>query len=100
MTLHAFLPGIDLILFATVVLMVFRDRIKPTFKFWIYCIGISYASKLITASLLLVVFSNLPFEVDSNYHYLRFPIWLMLSIYGIYLFTQKILKQLQMQRQE
>jgi len=94
MTLHAFLPGIDLIIFATIVLMIFKNRIKPTFKFWIYCIGIAYIFKLFTAALMMTVFSLLSNPVDEIYHYLRFPIWLLLSGYAIHLFTQNILKRL------
>ena len=94
MTLHAFSPGIELVVFATLVLLLFKYRIKPTFRFWMYCIGVSYASKLLAALLIISVISILPFEVDEGYHYLRFPIWLLFSIIGIRLFTQNILKRL------
>lgn len=94
MTLHAFLPGIDILIFATIALMVFKDRINPTFKFWVHCIGITYGIKLLTGILLLTALSMIPFQVNDNYHYLRFPIWLLLSVFGIRLFTQKILKRL------
>ena len=95
MTPHAFFPGIDLIIFATIVLMIFKNRIKPTFKFWIYCIGISFASKVVAALLLMGTVSAFALQVDQSFYYLRFPIWLALSIIGVRLFTQKILQSLQ-----
>ncbi len=95
MTLHAFFPGIDLVIFATIVLMVFKEKIKPSFKFWLYCIGISYASKVAAAVLLMSSVSVLSLQVDESFYYLRFPIWLLISIIGIRLFTQSILKGMQ-----